>query len=111
MRSYKFISNWKDCLLWFPSQLERDFILRYPVMDIKQGIYILYCRWRGEDPWSFHFYSSNFDVATEGYTWVDINTGYKRETNINCVHAFAERSLYSFLNSFTMPRDNLEYFN
>ena len=89
MRSYKFISKWRDSLIWCPSQLYRDFILRYQVGDLKPGIYTLYCRWRHEDPWTFDLF--NVDV------WIYLGSGLDRESKIKYVHTKAEHLLFDYL--------------
>ena len=89
VRSYKFTSKWRDSLMWCPSQLYRDFILRYPVSGLKPGIYTLYCRWRWENPWTFDLF--NNDV------WIYLGSGLDRESQIKDVHQKAEQMLFDYL--------------
>lgn len=51
MPEVEWIGEWKESLLWCPSQLYRKFRVRYEDGTVSP-VYTLYLRWRWSDPWS-----------------------------------------------------------
>ena len=79
MNEIQWLSDWRDDLMWCPSQLYREF-----KRNGKE--WTLYCRWRYEDPWTFNIYPE------EG-NWEFIGNGLTQDDPIEKVHEFAEKLL------------------
>lgn len=65
----KFIGDWEETLAWCPSQL-------YRLVEDGDIRFVIYCRWRHEDPWTmeFIFFDNNgkakqFNEATKKYEY------------------------------------------
>lgn len=82
----KWLGNWDDELIWCPSQLRRKF-------KLDNRVYVLYCRWRWDDPWTFSFYSDNGNHRE----WVDIGEGLVMKDSVDDIHKYAENLLMTFL--------------
>lgn len=82
----KWLSGWDDTLIWCPSQLERKF-------KLDNSVYMLYCRWRWDDPWSFSFFKNDKDHSN----WIDIGWGLTEKDSVDDIHKYAEDLLFTFL--------------
>jgi len=92
-------SDWRDSLIWCPSQLERDFKYNDKTLT-------LYCRWRHSDPWTFDIFemipTKRFmDVKSyESMTprnWINLGSGMSENDDIEDVHKYAEKLLMEWM--------------
>lgn len=88
-RGFKIIKDWEDELIWCPSQC-------YLSIEYKGLQYIIYLRWRHNDPWTatlvecrndglFHMHSGGVTYNDDGHKiadWVGLNINYYRDCEL-----------------------------
>ncbi len=78
MSKIEIISEWRDDLCWCPSQC-------YLNLSYNNQFYILYLRWRHNDPWSACVILSDktFDMHIPGNKWNYLEFDWKELDDLN----------------------------
>lgn len=74
----KIINNWRDDLIWCPSQCYLDF-------KLGNRFFTLYLRWRGDDPWTITLIEcpdDGFDMHTD-FDWVYLKSSFKQDDDLS----------------------------
>lgn len=88
----EFLGNWRNDLIWCPSQLYRKFVCPLDGREKE-----LYCRWRHQDPWTISIFERRHERnLNEPHfdSWVDLGSGLSQHDEIEIVHKLAEFLLH-----------------
>lgn len=68
MNEFKIVGEWNDSLIWCPSQCELK-------LKHKGKNYILYLRWRWDDPWTADLIpvDKQFSQKSKWGDWIELN--------------------------------------
>jgi len=85
MSLYKVIEDWKDDLIWCPSQC-------YKKIKYKGRYFVIYLRWRHSDPWTAEIIEckdDNFDLFKEA-KWHILDVKYWKDSQLDKLKLNAE---------------------
>lgn len=84
---FKVISDWKDDLIWHPSQCFKE-------IEYNGRQFVIYLRWRWNDPWTCQLIECNpdfkFDMQTD-FEWIDIDVDFFTDKELELLKVNAEQ--------------------
>jgi hypothetical protein len=86
--------DWKDDLIWCPSQC-------YKKIEINNKQYVIYLRWRWNDPWTADLVEcpldGNFDMLSKDSVWTTLNVDHFRDDQLDKLKKDAEKKAYQWI--------------
>ena len=95
MNRFEIMDNWWDSLIWCPSQCELR--IRYNNKN-----YILYLRWRWDDPWTAALIPVNdsFEMHQEAGEWIYLDIPYFTDEELDeCKEASITAAKHYLMNA------------
>ena len=77
---FNIVSNWKDELIWCPSQC-------YLNITFEDRFFVIYLRWRWSDPWTATLVEcdSDYDMLDKKSNWIALQINYYTDEQIEDV--------------------------
>lgn len=90
MKTYPFLNDWIDDLIWCPSQC-------YLYFEFNNENYAIYLRWRWDDPWTATLIKIDLGQEIEDGEWTELDIDFFKDTQLDEVKKASKQATLKYL--------------